>query len=40
MQLCQVAVINAVLLPWPEALTFNYSCWGAPRQQEIKQRQD
>lgn len=37
MQLCQVAVINAAVLPWTEALTFNYSCWGASQQQEIKQ---
>lgn len=37
---CQVAVINAAPLPWTEALTFNYRCWGAPGQQEIKQRRD
>lgn len=35
-QLSQVAVINAVPLPWTEAFTFNYRCGEAPGQQEIK----
>lgn len=38
--LWQVAVINAALPPWKEALTFNYRCWGGPGQQEIRDKTD
>lgn len=38
--LYQVEVINAALQPWTEALRFNYRCWGAPGQQEIRDKTD